>query len=204
MTARLLHEASGLPYVRDRLITVGQNRLARMHANPLVEHTINSARTNMAWDKYKTLIFILKPPILSGKAAHGGVALLWKVAIDDDISPPDNIKSDRIVGIQCEFPGHILTFMLGVYLPSASHNLEEYGEYFDYLWALYDSLSSNGKVILMDDFNGDLGNSLGNEGRCEPNQRGLKLLNLAHYFNMCPVNLMNMCTGPLETFNSFC
>ena len=47
VSARLLNEASGLPYVRERLITVGQNHLARMHANPVVEHTINSARTNM-------------------------------------------------------------------------------------------------------------------------------------------------------------
>ena len=45
VSARLLHEASGLPYVRERLISVGQNHLARMHANPLVEHTINSAMT---------------------------------------------------------------------------------------------------------------------------------------------------------------
>ena len=60
--ARLLHEASGLPYVRDKLISVGQNHLARIHANPLVEHTISSAVTNIAWDKYKTLISILKPP----------------------------------------------------------------------------------------------------------------------------------------------
>ena len=59
---RLIHEASGLPYVRERLITVGQNHLARMHANPLVEHTINSVKTNIAWDKYKTPISILKPP----------------------------------------------------------------------------------------------------------------------------------------------
>ena len=64
VSARLLHEASGLPYVSERLITVGQNHLARMHANPkpLVEHTISSARTNIAWDKYKTPISILKPP----------------------------------------------------------------------------------------------------------------------------------------------
>ena len=62
VSARLLHEASGLPYVRERLISVGQNHLARMHANPLVEHTINSATTNIAWDKYKTPISILKPP----------------------------------------------------------------------------------------------------------------------------------------------
>ena len=79
------------------------------------------------------------PPILSGKAAHRGVALLWKIANDDYMSLLHNIKSDRISGIQCEFPGHILLFILGVYLPSASHN--HYCEYFDYLWAMYDSLS---------------------------------------------------------------
>ena len=61
VSARLLHEASGLPYIRERLITVGQNHLARMHANPLVEHTANSARTNIAWDRYKTPISILNP-----------------------------------------------------------------------------------------------------------------------------------------------
>ena len=61
VSARFLHEASELPYVREKLITVGQNHLARMHANPLVEHTFNSARTNIALGKYKTPISILKP-----------------------------------------------------------------------------------------------------------------------------------------------
>ena len=54
--AHVLHDASGLPYVRERLITVGQNHLARMHANPLGEHTINSTRTNIAGVKCKTPI----------------------------------------------------------------------------------------------------------------------------------------------------
>ena len=62
VSTRLLHEASGLPYVRERLNTGCQNHIARMHANPLIEHTINSARTNIAWDRYKTPISILKPP----------------------------------------------------------------------------------------------------------------------------------------------
>ena len=53
------------------------------------------------------------PPICSGKAAHGRVALLWKVAIDDYVSPVDNIKSDHIVGIQCDFPGYELLFIVG-------------------------------------------------------------------------------------------
>ena len=55
VSAPLIHEASGLPYVRERLITVGQNHLTRVHA-------INSARTNIAWDKYKTPISTLKLP----------------------------------------------------------------------------------------------------------------------------------------------
>ena len=53
VSARLLYEPWGLPYVRERLIFVGQNHLARMHANPLVEHTINSAMTNKAWASTK-------------------------------------------------------------------------------------------------------------------------------------------------------
>ena len=48
VSARLIHEASGLRYVRERRFTVGQNHLAGMHPNPLVAHTINSARTSIA------------------------------------------------------------------------------------------------------------------------------------------------------------
>ena len=38
------------------------------------------------------------PSILSGKAAHGGVALFWKNCINDMVTPLENIDSDRIVG----------------------------------------------------------------------------------------------------------
>ena len=72
------------------------------------------------------------------------------------------------------------------------------------MWALYESLSLREMGLIMGDFNGDLGNSLGDKGKREPNLRGLKLLVFANYFNLCPVNLMKMCTGPLETFNSYC
>ena len=43
------------------------------------------------------------PPLLSGKPAHGGVALFWKRSFDDFISPLKNINSNRIVGIRCVF-----------------------------------------------------------------------------------------------------
>ena len=48
VSVRLIHEALGLLYGRERLITVVQAHLARMHANPLVEHKINSSKTSIA------------------------------------------------------------------------------------------------------------------------------------------------------------
>ena len=95
-------------------------------------------------------------------------------------------------------------YILGVYLPLSSLNTEAYHEYFDYMWASYESLFSWEMVLIMGDFNGDSRNSVSDKGKRELNLRSLKLLDFANYFNLCPVNLMRMCTGPLETFNSYC
>ena len=85
-------------------------------------------------------------------------------------------------------------------MPSSNHALDEYREYLDFLWALYDSLSADSFVLVMGDLNGDLGNSLGDKGLKEPNERGKLLLDFANYFNLCPINLLTICDGPLETY----
>ena len=140
------------------------------------------------------------PPLLSGQNAHEGVPLFWKHALDDYITPLTNIQSDRIVRIKCDFDNSSPLYILSVYLPTSSHNDNEFLEYFDHLWALYDSLSVKGYVIVMGDCNSDLGNSLGDKNTGEPNQRGRKLLEFADYFNVCPVNLLGSCGGPTNTF----
>ena len=125
-------------------------------------------------------VSVSDPPVVSGNLAHGGVALLWKRTLHEYISPLENICS-RIVGIQCNFPNKNLLFILGVYLPSSNAKLKEFQKYFDHVWALYDSLSARGYVLILGDLNGDLGNSLGDKGNYESNQRGLKLLDLADF-----------------------
>ena len=130
--------------------------------------------------------------------------MIWNNAIDNFVTPLDTIDSDRIVGIKCTFANCRPLFILAVYLPSSNHALEEFKECLDYLWALYDFLSADGFVILLGEFNGDLGNSLGDKGKKEPNDRGLLLLDFANFFNICPVNLLKQCKGPLESFNSHC
>ena len=120
------------------------------------------------------------------------------------VKPLENIDSDRIVGIRCDFTENSPLFILSVYMPASSHCIEGFNEYLDYIWALYDSLSTEGFVIIMGDLNGDLGNSLGDKGCYAPNDRGLRLLDFANYFNLCPINLLSICSEPLETFVSHC
>ena len=104
------------------------------------------------------------------------------------------------MGIKCAFDDSNPLYILSVYLPTSSHNDNVFLEYFDHLWALYDSLSVKGCVIVMGDCNGDLGNSLGDKSTREPNQLGRKLLEFVDYFNLCPVNLLETCGGPTDTF----
>ena len=77
-------------------------------------------------------------------------------------------------------------------------------ECLDLLWALYESLSADGFVIVLGDVNGDFGNCLGVRGKKEPNVRGKLLIDFANFFNVCPVNLLSSCSGPLETYISQC
>ena len=74
--------------------------------------------------------------------------------------PLVNIDSDRNVGIRCDFKEKSHLFILSVHMPASSHCIEEFNECLDYLWALYDSLSTEGFLIIMGDLNSDLGNSL--------------------------------------------
>ena len=99
--------------------------------------------------------------IASGQRAHRVVALLWRYSIDDFFTPIENIDSDRILGIKYEPYGRKPLFILSVYLPSSSHTTEEYRECLDLLWSLCDSLSVDGYPIVLEDLNGDLGNSSG-------------------------------------------
>ena len=104
------------------------------------------------------------------------------------------------MGIKCVFDDSNPLYILSVYLPTSSHNDNEFLEYFDHLWTLYDSISVKCYVIVMGDCNGDLGNSLGDKSTREPNQSGCKLLEFGDYFNLCPVNLVGSCGGPTDTF----
>ena len=106
------------------------------------------------------------------------------------------------MGIKCVFDDSNPLYILSVYLPTSSQNDNEFLEYFDQLWALYDSLSVKCCVIVMGDCKSDLGNSPGDKSTREPKQCCCELLKFADNFNLCPVNLLGSCGGPTNTFFS--
>ena len=49
---KLLHDSTGLPYVKDRLFSCATKTLDRIAQNPLVKVSISHNRLNPAWDRY--------------------------------------------------------------------------------------------------------------------------------------------------------
>ena len=58
---KLLHDSTGLPYVKNHLLTCATKSLDRIAQNPLVELSIWSNRLNPAWDCFRTPLWVVRP-----------------------------------------------------------------------------------------------------------------------------------------------
>ena len=59
--SKLLHDSTGLPYVKDRLLSCASKSLDRIAQNPLVEESISSNRLNLAWDRFPMPLSVVRP-----------------------------------------------------------------------------------------------------------------------------------------------
>ena len=68
ISVKLLHDSSGLPYVKDRFLScaartlerISKNPLERISKNPLVEESITFNRVNPAWDRFLTPLSVIR------------------------------------------------------------------------------------------------------------------------------------------------
>ena len=56
-----LHDSTGLPYVKDHLLSCAAKSLDRIAQNPLVEASISSNRLNPTWDRFPTPLSVIRP-----------------------------------------------------------------------------------------------------------------------------------------------
>ena len=61
ISVKLLHYSSGLPYVKDRLLSRATRTLERITVNPLVEESISSSTVNPVWDRFPTPLLVIRP-----------------------------------------------------------------------------------------------------------------------------------------------
>ena len=60
ISVKLLHDSSGLPYMKDRLLSRATTTLERISENNLVEQSISSNRVNPEWDRFPTPLSIIR------------------------------------------------------------------------------------------------------------------------------------------------
>ena len=60
ISVKLLHDLSGLPYVKDRLLSCATRTLERVSKNPLVEESISFNLVNPEWDCFPTPLSIIR------------------------------------------------------------------------------------------------------------------------------------------------
>ena len=61
ISVKLPHDSSGLPYVKDRLLSCASRTLERISKNPLVEESISFNQVNTEWDRFPRLLSIICP-----------------------------------------------------------------------------------------------------------------------------------------------
>ena len=61
ISVKLLHDSSGLPYVKDRLLSWATRTSERIFKNPLAEESITSNGVNPAWDRFPTPFSVIRP-----------------------------------------------------------------------------------------------------------------------------------------------
>ena len=61
ISVKLLHDSSGLPYVKDGLFSCATRTLERISKNPLVGESISFNRVNPAWDRFPTPLSVIRP-----------------------------------------------------------------------------------------------------------------------------------------------
>ena len=58
---KLFHDSSGLPYMKDRLLSCSSKSQDKIAQNPPVEESISSNWLNLAWDRFSTTLSVVHP-----------------------------------------------------------------------------------------------------------------------------------------------
>ena len=80
ISVKLLHASSGLPYVKDLLLSCAARTLERISKNPLLEESISFNWVNPEWDRFPTPLSIIRPVSLQITMTYRGNSSKYPIA----------------------------------------------------------------------------------------------------------------------------
>ncbi|KAI8495196.1 hypothetical protein Bbelb_271820 [Branchiostoma belcheri] len=196
--------ALALPFIRKHLahidiLAVTEHWLYE-EALPELDQVMNSHR---GWGRASNQ---LKGHNTLWRREQGGVALLWKETIDYAVHILED-GNDRNIGVRVRLQNGQKTFVFAVYMPYSGLAVDTYREHLDIITEVYRKYENEGEVILVGDFNADIGEHKGREngdprGRGKGSKRGRELENIMEELALFSLNLSQLCKGPLYTFHA--
>ena len=134
------------------------------------------------------------------KLGQGGIATFWRKTIAHRVITVD-VNSDRINALQIlgDINQHPL-FIIGVYLPQVACKISSYETEVETLSKLILSCREQGEVIVIGDWNCQLGSQIGNRFTGSTSPNGNILLASLFTNNMCVIDGLDICSGPKYTY----
>ena len=188
---------SGVPYLRKLL-----------DSNDIVivtEHWLHSNRLSRFKEVAGDIAYSAKSSRFASSdnygcaRGQGGVAILWHNSFKG-ITDIKEITHDRITGVRIQTQCGGILNILGVYLP-ANGSPEQYAPCIDDLIEIYESREPGAAIIIGGDINGDMGTLIGSRSTRAPSERGRRFFEVVQRYNLVVCNMLDICTGPVDTFN---
>ena len=167
------------------------------------EHWLHKNRLHVLDDISLTHYYFARSSQYSSSESYGssrgqgGVSLFWKRDLAG-VSVISSIVHDRICGVKVHLSTGCIISILSVYLPAVGSH-DSFPGCLDELSTIVKFLSNESQVIVVGDFNADMGRYGGPRSPNPPSNRRLLLFEFMERHRMCASNMMDFATGPVFT-----
>ena len=189
---------SSIPYLRKVL--------SEVDVLAVCEHWLHSNRLSILNDIVNSHYVFARASKASSDEAYGskrgqgGVAIFWWKDIPG-FTRVCNVIHDRACMVRYQPKDGEIYFFISVYLPSQGSE-EDLETVLDEISEIVESREANSHIILLGDFNGDIGVQGGPRGRRAPSRRGRYILRFFNRYGFTAINRQMDSLGPIDTFFS--
>ena len=129
---------------------------------------------------------------------QGGVAIFWDSTIFG-VTAVTDIILDRACAIRLQTRSGSIVYFVSVYLP-AQGSCDSLDNSLDDITEVIESREEGAHIVVLGDFNGDVGSLGGPRGTRNPTLRGTKVMRFFDRHGLSPLNMQKFAGGPVDTY----